>query len=478
LAPLFFGSVDLLWVIIWTALLSVAMLCGPAEPIGARQRAILSAFIAISSAYALIAVVQVIPHLVGRLDDPIWQRTNDLLQLGVSPRISSRAEIPPVAIGHFLLSVTSLVSGFFVGTSRRGGEVVAAFARHAILLYAIYGLLALALTPGLLLWAPKLAYRGSLTASFVNHNTAATFMGAGAILWFCSAFLTAEALRVSSLRLLVLLPTNEEAAFKLILRLAAGLTCFFALLLTGSRGGLICSCLGLLVGLGLMIANRLKPGVWYVLASASAALAAMLVWLSHMGRIGSEGLFDNGRWRVYGFCLEAIRQHPLLGTGAGTFPEIFPSLRTADFEPYGVWEHAHSTILEIAVEMGVPIAAIIAAAAVASVFILARAALKSKDRNRRVFAATAGILVLSYTHSTIDFSLQIPGYLIVFGIILGCGLARSAADETPPPQKAGSRLSVVAGSPVRTRKPVFETVSETVSETASESSSISGSNAK
>jgi hypothetical protein len=30
----------------------------------------------------------------------------------------------------------------------------------------------------------------------------------------------------------------------------------------------------------------------------------------------------------------------------------------------------------------------------------------------------------------IDFSLQIPGYLIVFGILLGCGLARAASGPT------------------------------------------------
>jgi len=47
---------------------------------------------------------------------------------------------------------------------------------------------ALILTPNMMLWAPKVAYRGSPTATFINHNTAATFIGAGAILWFCSAF--------------------------------------------------------------------------------------------------------------------------------------------------------------------------------------------------------------------------------------------------------------------------------------------------
>ena len=96
--------------------------------------------------------------------------------------------MPPLAVGHFLLFATSFISGFFIGTSRRNSDSLIWFAQYSILLYAIYGLAALILTPNMVLWAPKLAYRGSLTATFINHNTAATFIGAGAILWFCSAF--------------------------------------------------------------------------------------------------------------------------------------------------------------------------------------------------------------------------------------------------------------------------------------------------
>src|ERR1700726_858471 len=241
LAPLFFGSVDQLWVATWAILLSIGTLLGIATPMGAGQTRILSAFLALCFAYAIVAIVQVAPHLIDQLDDPIWQRANELLRLNALPRISSRAEIPPASIGHFLLLVTSFMSGFFAGLPRRNGDILIWFARYSILAYAIYGLLALALTPNMLLWAPKLAYLGSLTATFVNHNTAATFVGAGAILWFCSACLSLQSFQYSSFRLLLLTPSNEHVAFRVILRSVAGLTCFFALLLTGSRGGLGCS---------------------------------------------------------------------------------------------------------------------------------------------------------------------------------------------------------------------------------------------
>jgi hypothetical protein len=428
LAPLFFGSVDQLWVAIWTVLLSAGAVFGLAsEPISAAQARLLFAFLALCCAYALVAILQVTPLAIDSLNDPVWQRARDLLGRDISPRISARAQIPLLSIGHFLLFLTSFLNGFFVGTSRRSSDTLIRFARSAILLYAVYGLIALALTPNMLLWAPKTAYFGSLTATFVNHNTAATFVGAGAILWFCSTWQSLQALRWSSIRLLLLTPSNEHVAFNVIVRSAAGFICFFALLLTGSRGGLICTCLGLLVAIGLMLANRLRPGFWYALSSGAVAMTVLAAWLSGTGRIGSQGLFDGARWSVYLFCIDAIGRRPLLGAGVGTFADLFPSLRTNDLSGWGIWDLAHSTALEIAVEMGLPIAALVVLAAIASLVILVRAALESKEGGRSSLSAITGVAVLSYLHAMIDFSLQIPGYLILFGILLGCGLARASA---------------------------------------------------
>jgi O-antigen ligase len=427
LAPLFFGSIDQLAVVIWIVVLSIGTLFGLAVPMGARQARLLFVFFILCFVYALVAVIQIAPDRFGKFNDPIWLKANQLLGLNTPPRISILAEIPSVAVGHFLLLVTSFMNGFFVGTSQRNAYTLVWWARASILVYVIYGLVALALTPNLLLWAPKLAYQGYLTATFVNHNTAATFIGAGCILWFCWAYLPLQSLPWSSLRLLLLTPSNEHLAFKLIVRSAGALTCLFALLLTGSRGGLICSSAGLLVAIGLMAVNKTKPKLWYIIASGIGALALAVAWLSQTGRIGSQGFFDDARLSVYGLCIDAIRQRPLLGSGAGSFEELFPSLRTENLSLWGVWDYAHSTVLEIAVEMGLPAAAMVVIASLASIIILVRAALNSKDGDHASLASIAGIAVLSYLHSMIDFSLQIPGYLIVFAILLGCGLSRSSA---------------------------------------------------
>lgn len=461
LAPLFFGSVDGLSVAVWVVVLSAAMLSGALLPMNAAQRRILLWFLVLCGAYAAVAIVQSVPGAIDGLGDPIWQRANQLLPFPVPQRISARAEIPAEAIGRFLLLVTSFASGIFVGTSSRNGGVLTAAARYSILLYVIYGILAYIFTPNMLLWSPRLTYLGSLTATFVNHNTAATFIGCGLILWSCHAFQMLQTLQFRSLRVLLLTSSNEHIAFKLVLRSGAALACLFALLLTGSRGGLICSILGLFVAIGLMLADAFRLKFWYGIGTAAAAFAGVLMWLSRSGRVGSHGLFDQGRWSVYEYCIESIRQRPLLGTGAGTFADFFPSLRGREFNSWGVWDFAHSTILEIAFEMGVPIALTVVLGAAASLIMLAKAALRpSLKQSRSSFAACAGIAVASYLHSTIDFSLQIPGFLIVFGTIIGCWLAQSVTEKTPARSRAirtvGSRLGerelALEATPVASRR--------------------------
>jgi O-antigen ligase len=431
LAPLFFGSVDLFWVASWTILLSISTLCGPAEPMSTKQSRLLFGFLFLCGIYALVAIIQIAPNVIDQLNDPAWRRANELLELNTSPRISSRAEIPSIAVGHFLLFATSFLSGFSIGTSRRNSEKLIQFAQYSILLYVIYGLVAFVFAPDTLLWTKKVSYRGYLTATFVNHNTAATFVGAGALLWFCWAFSSVQSLRLSTVRMLLLSRTNEALAMKIILRSVAALTCLFGLLLTGSRGGLACTAMGLLVAMILMAANKWRLTRWRILALAVTAFTLTSIWVSGIGRIASQGLIDDSRLSVYSSSIRAIWERPLLGAGAGTFPDMFPAFRSSDVWTWGVWDYAHSTLLEIAFEMGIPVAAMIAAGTLASVFILMRAAATTSERaDRRVLAAIAGIATLSYLHSMIDFSLQIPGYFVVFGILLGCGLAKASAART------------------------------------------------
>jgi O-antigen ligase len=449
LAPLFFGSVGLFWVVVWTVLLSIGLLCGSVAPsLQSGQSSWLLGFVALCGIYALVAAVQVIPNAIEPLNDPIWLRANESFGLHTLARISSRAAVSLLAVGHFLLFAASFVSGFLVGTSRRGSEKLLRFAQYSILLYALYGLASLLISPDTLLWTTKVSYRGYLTATFVNRNTAATFLGAGMILWFCLAVSSSQSMRISDFRITLMSARTEEVALKVVLRAAATMVLAFALLLTGSRAGLVCSSIGLVVALTLMVANKWKLSRLYIAAFALSGSALAIIWVSRLGRIASQGLIDESRLSVYRSSLQAIWQKPLLGSGAGTFPDLFPAFRRDDLPSWGVWDYAHSTILEIAFEMGIPVAALVAVAAVLSLFVLFQAAITATDRvDRRTLSAIAGIATLAYLHSMVDFSLQIPGFFVVFAILLGCGLARAAAKRNGDEQRRNSARPAIPGGP-------------------------------
>jgi O-antigen ligase len=446
-APLFFGSVDLVWVVCWTIALAIAAGCGAGFELNVQQTRIFRGALGVFLCYAVVSVIQILPLGLNNLNDPSWHRLNELLELSVGPRISSREKIPDIAIGHFFTFVFAFTNGFLLGTSRENSATLIKVARISILAYAGYGLFALVFTPTTTLWATKSAYLGSFTTTFINHNTAGTLVGSGLILWASCAVSSWQAIRTSSVRLLLLNPANEKLSFDVLFKTVGALVCFFALLSSGSRGALISSCAGLLTLALLIVGGRDKVSRKGLFFFALTGAVASIGWLLQIGRIASQGLVDEQRWSVYELCLQSVQRRPWFGSGAGTFEDIFPSLRSPTFPSSGVWDHAHSTILEIAVEMGIPVAVIIGLAALATVLLLSRAAMQQSISVAAPLAAIAGVAVLSYVHSLVDFSLQIPGYFIPFGILMGLGLARAASSPISDGRRRGQSSNAFAFDP-------------------------------
>lgn len=165
----------------------------------------------------------------------------------------------------------------------------------------------------------------------------------------------------------------------------------------------------------------------------AAVLLSSVLGGSVNARFDTGGLSGGGRAEAYRSTLEIIREYPLLGTGLGTFRWVFPEYRSREVPIGGVWDRAHSTPLELAAEMGLPFAGLIAAVWAAVMVALARAMVRRRrDRVFPVMAFWAGALGL--LHSLLDFSLQIPGFSISIMVLLGIGLAQSSG--------ASDRLSV------------------------------------
>jgi O-antigen ligase len=204
--------------------------------------------------------------------------------------------------------------------------------------------------------------------------------------------------------------------------------CLAAMFMTRSRGAALLSLLALMIAFICFFRRDLPRRTGLVSAVAGGGVIALIL-LETMGagvnaRFDLQGLTDQGRLETYKATLRLIADHPWLGTGQGTFGYAFPIYRSANASLFGVWDMAHNTLLEIAADMGLPIAVLVAAAWVAIFVRLVRGVL-IRRRGIIVPAAALAVALLAVLHSLIDFSLQIPGYAIVALSLVGAGLAQS-----------------------------------------------------
>jgi O-antigen ligase len=110
----------------------------------------------------------------------------------------------------------------------------------------------------------------------------------------------------------------------------------------------------------------------------------------------------------------------------GSFVWAYPAYRPAELPLWGNWDRAHNTLLEIAADMGIPIAVLVVIGWLVIFAVLIHGV---RNRRRNLIFPVAGISVagLAILHSLIDFSLQIPGCSIIALSVVGAGLARSFA---------------------------------------------------
>src|SRR5258705_416389 len=84
------------------------------------------------------------------------------------------------------------------------------------------------------------------------------------------------------------------------------------------------------------------------------------------------------RLEAYRSTLRIIADYPWFGTGWGTFAAIFPTYRSSNISIWGVWDIAHSTPLELAAELGIPLALLVAFAWVVGIVVLLRGTRRSR----------------------------------------------------------------------------------------------------
>jgi hypothetical protein len=370
------------------------------------------------------AILQTVPGFLPGTGDPLWDAAAQALA-GVAPPVRPSVSIDREATWTGIMRLLSYGGVFWLflqhgHLSRRPYQAVEALALIAIA-YAVYGLAEFASGAETILGMEKWAYVGDLTSTFVNRNSYATFAGLGLL---CCVAATAG--RLANRRpgwSNLLLHLRRRTAIFAIGGLAVGLS----LISSGSRAGTAAGLIGL-ISLGLLLAvaqdwvNR-RRGAWLI-ACWAVLIIVGASWLLFASRIFTVGAFD--RAIVYRLTLQAIARTPIVGTGLGTFPAVFESLRpTALVLP---WHEAHDTYLELALELGIPAALCLLAPIAWGGFRMLRTLFWRGSQSGPV-ALGAAAIVLVALHSLIDFSTQIPAMTVYWLAILGTGVAQTGLQE-------------------------------------------------
>ncbi len=230
-------------------------------------------------------------------------------------------------------------------------------------LQAMYGIVQTLLPTLGVLWdtqaATGQAYAGYARGTFISRNHFAAFLG---LLW---PVLLAHLLVLEPPRAMGRIPADRQRTQILLQKKAFGILCLalivLALFLSQSRGGILSAMLAFT--LLALFAGRQRKRVVVALATC------WIIMIGYGAVIGVEGLTSRFLQIGHGMAARVemwkdgwaiVRDHPLTGTGLGTYPAASRAYQNA-FGPERRAVHAHNDYLETAVELGLPAACVLIA---------------------------------------------------------------------------------------------------------------------
>jgi O-antigen ligase len=430
LTPLPFGSTDAITVAVWCVVLGVATAAATPRILQPGQFLLLGCAGILIAAYALVLHEQLSSHPWFAAPDPIWGEASEALGIHLRPSVSIARNQPFFALGPPLAVMLSLICSFIVCADRARAQRLIKVIAWSGVIYAVFAIVTFVVDPTHILWRTKQAYDTVLTGTFINRNTAAVYFGMCSMLWLLGlaekvrSRLPSKGVSLSgALNLILSLGSRDVRLLSVMLFI-----CLAAMFMTGSRAGIVLSLMALVVSMIARFYRDLRhrrSALTVVVFGVVGSLALLQVMGAGVnGRFDAQGLSDEGRFETYRATWRMIADHPWFGTGLGTFAWGFPAYRSSAISVWGVWDRAHNTLLEIAAEMGLPIAGLVVVGWVLVFAVLLRGILRRRRDLVVPVAAFSGAM-LAVLHSLIDFSLQIPGYAIGVFALVGAGLAQS-----------------------------------------------------
>ena len=224
--------------------------------------------------------------------------------------------------------------------------------------------------------------------------------------------------------------SEESNLHRIAFWLSIAVVLFAALVYSRSRMGIAASTVSVLIMLALALTSNLYRKTAIIVCAAFLVLSVgVIAWIgaaSVVERFRDAGqeyaAGDHTRMSIWRGTLTLIAEHPWFGTGFGTFPIAYTTVQTTFLDEFV--NHAHNDYLELASDLGIPVALALTASLS---WILVRTARTFRDANRsmdKFFAlGCVGSMVAILLHSLVDFNLYIPANALVFASILGLAMS-------------------------------------------------------
>jgi O-antigen ligase len=166
--------------------------------------------------------------------------------------------------------------------------------------------------------------------------------------------------------------------------------------------------------------------MFILFCTSLVGLNAISERLSTFGKLLNDPVNFEVRLKVWRGTMEIIKNHPLTGTGLGTFAFSFPPFRTSGITSR--YTYAHNDFLEFTSELGLLFLPLL----LWLIFSASRSGIriffntKSSLKRGVSLGCTIGVLAI-IIHSFFDFNLQIPANALLFFSYLGMigGLKKS-----------------------------------------------------
>ena len=276
-----------------------------------------------------------------------------------------------------------------------------------------------------------------MIGTFVYHNSAAGYLcmclsiGVGLMLARLSG--SSPRRQTWKARLVDVLTFVLSAKMRLRLLLVVMV---IALVLTRSRMGNVAFFTALLVvGLiGIVLARKTAPKT--IALIASLVIIDVLVVGTWVGlekvveriqetemRTADGGLSESveARTEAARTALSIVKDFPVVGTGGGSFYNVFLSYRTPQYT-YAYVDHTHNDYVEIACDYGLSglslLGGLVGLTLWKTLMVLAK---RRSTLPRGIAFGVAMSIVALMVHSTVDFNLQIPANALTIVVILAMG---------------------------------------------------------